>query len=85
MPVGVRTEKASFTSFTSPAWSWVRVGGAGRETVKESSVLVKPAEKQEKAGRTVEANTAAMHVMTTLAPESFTVLDKRGWLLLALD
>ena len=84
MPVGVMTENASFTSFTSPAWSWVRVGGAGRDTVMESTVLVKPAEKQEKAGRTVEANTAAMQVRTTLAPESFTVLDIRGWSLLAL-
>ena len=37
---GVMTEKASLTSFTRPAWSYVRTGGAGRVMMKPLTVLL---------------------------------------------
>ena len=53
--VGVVTEKASLMSFTMPAWSLVKTGGAGRVMTKPLTFLLKPEVRQEKAGLTVEA------------------------------
>ena len=54
----------------SLAPSWVRTGEAGRVSIRLFTVLLKPAVKEENAGRTVEQNRAAMQVRGTLEPMS---------------
>jgi hypothetical protein len=63
-------EKFSWTSFSNLAPSWVRTGEEGRVRIRLFTVLLKPAVKEENAGRTVEQNRTAMQVRGTLEPKS---------------